>query len=88
MAKRKAPALSPYATAANAAGEAKREKEREARRKNAEKQKRFRDNMKAEGYRRITLWDIPSPSGKRMAGMGYRQIPAWELPQGKTEKSP
>ena len=85
---RKAPALSPEAIAANAAADARREKEKQARQKNAEKQKRFRDNMKAEGYKRVTLWDAPSPAGQpgRMAGMGYRQVPAWEMPQKNTDK--
>jgi ABC-type oligopeptide transport system substrate-binding subunit len=87
MAKKKAPTLSPEAIAANAAGEAMREKEKQDRQKNAEKQKRFRESMKAEGYRRVTLWDMPSPADKRMAGMGYRKVPAWELLRGKTEKS-
>jgi hypothetical protein len=84
MAKRKAPELSQKAQAANAAGEAKREKEKQARQRNAEKQQRFRDSMKAEGYRRVTLWDLPSPAGKRLFSQGFRQVPAWELP----EKSP
>jgi hypothetical protein len=89
MAKKKAPELlSPEAQAANAAGEARREKEKQARRKNAEKQARFRDSMKADGYRRVTLWDAPAPSGQpgRMAGMSYRQVPAWEKPQQNTNK--
>jgi hypothetical protein len=87
MANRKAPELPPEAIAANAAGEAKREKENQSRRKNAEKQKRFREGMKEEGYRRVTLWDKPNPADKRMADMGYRQVPAWELPQKKAGKS-
>ena len=86
--KRKAPELSPEAIAANAAADARREKEKQARQKNAEKQKRFRDNMKAEGYKRVTLWDAPSPAGQpgRMAGMGYRQVPAWEMPEKNADK--
>ena len=88
MAKRKAPELSPEAIAANTAGDARREKEKEARRKNAEKQKRFRDSMKAEGYKRVTLWDAPSPTGQpgRMAGRGFRQVPAWEMPEEYADK--
>jgi len=88
MAKRKAPELSPEAIAANTAGDARREKEKEARRKNAEKQKRFRDSMKAEGYKRVTLWDAPSPAGQpgRMAGRGFRQVPAWEMPEEYADK--
>jgi hypothetical protein len=87
MAKRKAPDLPPEAIAANAAGEARREKEKRDRQRNAEKQKRFRDSMKAEGYRRVTLWDLPSPASKRMAALGFRQVPAWEDPQNAAEKS-
>jgi len=77
---RKAPELSPEAVAANAAGEAKRDKENQDRRKNAEKQARFRSNMKADGFRRVTLWDIPLPAGtnKRISEQGFRQVPAWE----------
>jgi hypothetical protein len=36
--------------AANQAGEARREKEKDARQANAEKQKRYRKSMKAKGY--------------------------------------
>jgi hypothetical protein len=43
--------------------------------------------MKAEGYRRVTLWDLPSPAGKRLYSQGFRQVPAWELPQETTNKS-
>jgi hypothetical protein len=84
--KRKAPELPPEARAANAAGETMREKEKQARAKNAEKQKRFRNNMKEAGYTRVTLYDDPAPAGqhKRMAGMGFKQVPAWELPQKNT----
>jgi hypothetical protein len=86
MAKRKAPALSPDAIAANAAGETKREKEKEARRKNAEKQARFREGMKAEGYKRVTLWGLPCPADKRLFAAGFRQVPAWEMPQPSADK--
>jgi hypothetical protein len=87
MARRKAPELSPEAKAANAEGEARCDKEKQSRRKNAEKQKRFRDNMKAGGYKRVTLWDLPCPAVKRLSGMGYRQVPAWELTQENAGKS-
>jgi hypothetical protein len=87
VARRKAPELPPEAVAANAAGEAKRDKEKQARRKNAEKQARFRDNMKAEGYKRVTLWGLPCPADKRLFGAGFRQVPAWELLQASAEKS-
>jgi aspartate aminotransferase-like enzyme len=85
MAKRKAPEISPEAQAANAAGEAGREKARQA---NAEKQKRFRKNMKAAGFRQTLLWDFPCPADvrERMAAAGFRQAPAWEAapdPGGK-----
>jgi hypothetical protein len=51
MAKKKtASELSPEAIAANTAGEARREKEKQNRQRNAEKQKRFRDNMKRGGF--------------------------------------
>jgi hypothetical protein len=88
MARKKAPALSPEAIAANAAADTQREKEKQARQRNAEKQKRFRESMKEAGYRRVTLWDAPGPTGQpgRMAGMGYRQVPAWELPEKNADK--
>jgi hypothetical protein len=77
---RKAPELSPEAQAANTAGEAAREKERRARQANAEKQKRFRENMKADGFRQALLWDFPCPADvrERMTVAGFRQAPAWE----------
>jgi hypothetical protein len=90
---RKAPELSPEAQAANAVGEAGREKERQARRANAEKQKRFRENMKADGFRQALLWDFPCPADvrERMTAAGFRQSPAWEaapLPGGKEKPLP
>jgi hypothetical protein len=93
MARRKAPELSPEAQAANAAGEAMREKERRARQANAEKQKRFRENMKAGGFRQVLLWDFPCPADvrERMAAAGFRQAPAWEAapsPGGKEKPLP
>jgi hypothetical protein len=87
MAKKKAPELPPEAQAANAAGEARREKEKQERQKNAEKQKRFRESMKSEGFKRLTLWGLPGPADKRLYGAGFRQVPAWELPQKNAEKS-
>jgi len=84
--KRKAPEISPESTAFEVPV-SKLEKESEGRRKNAEKQKRFRDSMKAEGYRRVTLWGLPSPADKRLSGAGFRQVPAWEIPQKNAEKS-
>jgi hypothetical protein len=43
--------------------------------------------MKSDGYRRVTLWDLPSPADKRMAAQGYRQVPAWETPPESKEKN-
>jgi hypothetical protein len=81
MAKTKTPELSPEAQAANAAGEARREKERQARQKNAEKQRRFRESMKDEGYKQVLLWTLSSPDVKeRMTAAGFRQAVAWERP--------
>jgi hypothetical protein len=50
--------------AANAAGEARREKEKKDRRANAESQKRYRESMKARGYRALLIWDKPPEKGK------------------------
>jgi len=82
--KKELPELSPEAKAANAAGEARREKEKQARIKNAEKQARFREGMKAEGYKRITLWTLPCAADKRLYAAGFRQVPAWEAPEKNT----
>jgi hypothetical protein len=89
MAKRKAPELTPEARAANAEGEAGREKERRARQANAEKQKRFRENMKAGGFRQALLWDFPCPADvrERMAAAGFRQAPAWEAAPSPERKA-
>jgi hypothetical protein len=85
---RKAPELSPEAQAANATGEARREKERQARLANAEKQKRFRENMKAGGFRQVLLWDFPCPADvrERMTAARFRQAPAWEAAPSPGEK--
>jgi hypothetical protein len=64
MTKKKMPDLSPEAVAANAAGEARREKEKKDRRANAEKQKRHRESMKAAGYKQVLTWEKPLPSGQ------------------------
>jgi len=84
---KKVPELSPEALAANREGEARREKEKQARLKNAEKQKRFRESMKAIGYKRVTLWGFPCQARQRMADMGLRQVPAWEHPNKTAETS-
>jgi hypothetical protein len=52
---RKAPELSLKAQATNAAGVASRDKEKKNHQVNAEKQKRFRENMKADGFRQVLL---------------------------------
>jgi hypothetical protein len=91
MVKRKAPELTPEAQAVNAPGEARRERERKTRQVNAEKQKRFRENMKAGGFRHVLLWDFPCPADvrERMMAAGFRQAPAWEAaPLPGEKKSP
>jgi hypothetical protein len=47
--------------AANRAGGAKQEKARDARQANAEKQRRYRKNMKAQGYHAVLAWEKPIP---------------------------
>jgi hypothetical protein len=49
--------------AANQEGEASREKEKAARLANAEKQRRFRQSLKAQGYRAKLTWEKPLASG-------------------------
>ncbi|GHU84530.1 hypothetical protein FACS189473_2090 [Spirochaetia bacterium] len=49
--------------AANLKGEAGREKEKAARITNAEKQKRFRQSMKAQGYKAKLIWEKPVEAG-------------------------
>lgn len=59
----------------------KRETDAEAKRRgNAEKQKRYRKNMKSEGFRQVLLWAVPCAPGvrERMTAAGFRQVPAWE----------
>jgi hypothetical protein len=64
MAKKKVPEESPKAKAANAAADERRERERRARVSNAESQKRYRESMKAQGYRALLVWDKPPEKGK------------------------
>ena len=87
---KKMPELSPEAQAANAAGEARREKEKQARQKNAEKQKRFRESMKAQGYKEVLLWTLPSPPDvkERMTAAGFRQAVAWERVSNDQKEKP
>ena len=82
MAKKKIPEVSPEAQAANEAGDARRAKEKTARRGNAEKQARYRESMKEMGYKQVLLWALPSPPEvkERMAASGFRQAVAWEQP--------
>jgi hypothetical protein len=47
--------------AANREGEAKREKAKKVRQANAEKQRRYRDSMKARGYHAVLTWEKPLP---------------------------
>ena len=51
--------------------------------KSAEKQKRYRENMKAAGYKQVLLWALPCDTGVRetMTAAGYRQAVAWEKPE-------
>jgi hypothetical protein len=49
--------------AANQAGEAKRKKEKDARQANAEKQRRYRKSMNAQGYKAHLIWEKPLPPG-------------------------
>ena len=78
---------------ANAVADEKRRRETAARQANAEKQKRFRENMKAWGFRQVLLWDFPCPVDvrERMTAAGFRQCPAWETapgPGGKEKPLP
>jgi hypothetical protein len=49
--------------AANREAEQRREKEEAARRANAGKQKRYRESMKAQGYKAKLIWEKPLESG-------------------------
>ncbi|MDR2072771.1 MAG: hypothetical protein LBP60_04985 [Spirochaetaceae bacterium] len=49
--------------AANREAEQRREKEKAARKANAEKQKRYREGMKAQGYKARLIWEKPLESG-------------------------
>jgi hypothetical protein len=48
---------------ANRAGEAAREKAGKAKQANAEKQRRYRKNMKAQGYHAVLTWEKTVPPG-------------------------
>jgi hypothetical protein len=49
--------------AANQAGETRRKKEQTDRKANAEKQKRYRESMKAQGYKAHLIWEKPPVPG-------------------------
>lgn len=60
--------------AAYLAAEIKRKKEKKARQANAGKQKRYRESMKAQGYRARLIWDKPlEPGWVRMAAPVIRE---------------
>jgi hypothetical protein len=53
----------PKTEAANREAEQRREKEKSARKANAEKQKRYRESMKAQGYKAKLIWEKPPETG-------------------------
>ena len=55
--------LEPEREKANREGELIRSKERSARQANAEKQKRYRQSMKSQGYRAKLIWEKPLENG-------------------------
>jgi hypothetical protein len=87
MAKKKGPEKTPAEIrreAANAAADGRRARERDQRQANADKQRRFRESMKAQGMKQILLWDYPPEPGtmEAMAARKYTRLPAWEKDQG------
>jgi hypothetical protein len=88
MAKKKGVQLSPAAVTANTEGEARRQASRDSRQANADKQKRFRESMKADGYKQTLTWDIPCPAAVKvgMTAAGFRQVAAWEKPLPSYER--
>jgi hypothetical protein len=58
----------PEREAANREAEQRREKEKAVREANAEKQKRYREGMKARGYKAKLIWEKPLESGWVRAG--------------------
>lgn len=80
MAKKTIAGISLEAIAANAAGEAQRERAIMGKEKNNEKQKRFRESMKVQGFKQVLLWAFPCPADVRgrLEAAGYRQAVAWE----------
>ncbi|MDR2434862.1 MAG: hypothetical protein LBD47_09885 [Treponema sp.] len=53
----------PKTEAANWETEQRRKKEKSVRQANAEKQKRYRESMKAQGYKARLIWEKPLESG-------------------------
>ena len=88
MAVRKMPDLSPEQQAAIEEDHQRWKKEKRRREQNNEKQKRFREGMKAEGYKQVLLWSLPCPDDvrKRMAAADFRQCVAWEKRDKASQK--
>jgi hypothetical protein len=55
--------IDPKREAANREGEQRRKKEQAARKANAEKQRRYRESMKAQGYKAKLVWEKPLEAG-------------------------
>jgi hypothetical protein len=53
----------PKTETANREAEQRREKDKSARKANAEKQKRYRESMKAQGYKAKLVWEKPLETG-------------------------
>jgi hypothetical protein len=54
----------PKTEAANKEAEQRRKKEKASRQANAEKQKRYRESMKAQGYKAKLVWEKPLEPGQ------------------------
>jgi hypothetical protein len=66
--------IDPKREAANREGEQRRKKEKAVRQANAEKQKRYRESMKAQGYRAKLVWEKPpEPGWTRVAAPVIRE---------------
>jgi len=86
---RKAPKLSPEEQEARQVRFNEWEKEKRGKEKNSEKQKRFRESMKAAGMKQVLLWAFPCPAEVResMEAAGFRQAVAWEKPDNVHPKN-
>jgi hypothetical protein len=64
----------------NKESEVQREKEKAAKKYQADKQRRLRENMKAAGLKQVLTWDCPIAPALResMEGAGFHPAPAWE----------